>query len=599
MSRSTATPFRLNPDLQSLPADAVRCNGPLLRNPAYWICPNGDFYHKNETTGRLMKLTHTGPNKQYCAFASVKRKLPDGSFKHMKPIAGILQQSTNNRVVVRALVAYYFVKKIKALEGMRADFIDTSNPIISPENLHWVSADQQNKRRMAELQAKTQQHQRVVARATPDDPLSGVEAGSSVSRTIVDISDDVLAEQYVPYLDYFVRKDGREVVRKNADGTFRSIFILISHGYRCMMIHCDGESMRIRMNRLQMLARGIDIEGMVIDHIDGNPANDDISNLEVVDMAENTRRGQSAKPTIRVDPNTGEVLDNIRCVQEWVDQQGDDWNARTLYQHINSGVIYHGSLWYAGHIADAITGGGTAPINRDRALLIVRQRIKNLLDLNEITEEMVPSGHPPTAAMISILDRLDPRGRGDVERALDTTRCAHNSIHDRSGFGCCYVLSYHGSGDNGQLVICLQTLLVFVCSRDNLMNRAKSCPLCTSSHVPGAARMKIDANDPINSIPFYRFNPARQTARNPLPNQFLREYLQVSDLGISSLLPLRKSLFGIPTGNTGNRSKCDGSVFSYCRPVDDMLGDLNIDWILARRLACARAIAVRDFCAGK
>lgn len=63
-------------------------------------------------------------------------------------------------------------------------------------------------------------------------------------------------------------------------------------GYMQVGLHVAGRSVTYRTHRLVYAAfNGPIPEGLVIDHLDGNPANNRLDNLEAVSTAENVRRG--------------------------------------------------------------------------------------------------------------------------------------------------------------------------------------------------------------------------------------------------------------------------------------------------------------------
>lgn len=161
----------------------------------------------------------------------------------------------------------------------------------------------------------------------------------------------------------------------------------------------------------------------------------------------------------------------------------------------------------------------------------------------------------PTEQMMDIMRELDPVGLGNSEMLLRTER----DFQDR--LPCCKLLSYHGRCANSQLVLCLQTLLVFKRSCDNLISSdRRTCPLCVFNR-EAASRLKFMPTDPEMGIPVYRFAPLRMTAKNPDPLSFIQEYTSAEDViraevddvknsaqVLTVMNPLRKFFFNQKTG---------------------------------------------------
>ena len=140
--------------VNQIPSNARQCDGPLLYSMDHWIAPNGDFFSVSPKTGKITQLKPSGPKCQYYSFGGAMHLLDNEETQPMEAIEGIFVRNKGSiRVLIRALVCYYFVKKIDNLIGLRADWINPQDPI-SPENLHWVSKNGQVIRRMGDLRSK-------------------------------------------------------------------------------------------------------------------------------------------------------------------------------------------------------------------------------------------------------------------------------------------------------------------------------------------------------------------------------------------------------------------------------------------------------------
>lgn len=240
----------------------------------------------------------------------------------------------------------------------------------------------------------------------------------------------------------------------------------------------------------------------------------------------------------------------------------------------------------------ATSGSPTAP--EDVATNRVTSAIQAMIADNTIKEAMIPlvNGVPtPNAAMVGILEDLDPRGRGDTGRLQSLrTRIAGD-------YSCCYPLSYFGSTNDFQLVMCLKTLLVFKRSRDNLLNQERiGCPLCVF-RTGANGKCNFTTAGPEMNIPVYRYSPGgKVSAINPTPYRFQQAYatmheLLVGESNVNTVLkPLRNSLCGVamakpyPNGDP-KRAKCKNDIFSFFPPINDRFDESNPHWLLQRRLS--------------
>jgi len=567
-------------NVTQLPANARQCDGPLLYSLNHWVTPNGDFFKVAPKTGRITQLKATGAGRKYYSWGGAQHLLTNGETQPMEAIEGIFVRNKGvTQVLIRALVCYYFVEKIDDPTGLRADLI-IHQEAISPENLHWISKDRQTDIRMVELRAKV----------NPEN----------IHRIVNDPID--LTEEYTEWNGYFIKNDGTRVL-KALDSGMREINIRISSdGYPNVMLRIEGHPNEERMNRLMIKVRGIDITDKVIDHIDGNPLNNRFENLAVVDNAENIRRGGVATEILKIDPTTMKIVERIRCIREYTDAQGEEWDHKALSQRIDAGDIYNNFLWFdtisEGIVYKIIHDDIIVYINRDDIVNDIREKIHDYATSGRIQENMLPLNAQPTAEMETIISELDSRGHGNEEYLNNTNvECQKDNR-----FACCRVLSYFGHSDASQIVLCLKTLVVFMISRDNLINISKSCPLCTNTHESDGKKMVFKG--PEETIPIYSYAPARHSLKNPYPLRFgyrfptwRDAFPEITDQKkmFSAMKPLRKTLFGKTTGNTGNRSKCKGLYYSFYPPRNDHMDETNPNWLLQRRMSCAAIVAMRNY----
>ncbi len=482
--------FRTSVD--RIPEDAVQCTGPMLYSLDHWVCPNGDFY-KIGTTGRITKMTPCAAGKQYYAFAQAKYITDEGNIEDMIPIEGIyIRNKGACRVLIRVLVCYYFVDKIDNMENMRASLINNEAPL-SPDNLHWITSQEQKNKAM------TIQRSRV----DPTNIYREVQAPEDIDT------------EYIEWNNYFIKKDGLRVIKLLSNDNFREITIRTSNdGYRNVIIIVDGKSKSIRVNRLLKLATEGISGGDVVDHVDGNITNNSIDNLETVSHVENVRRGQNSIRIIKVDAETKEIIEYIRCIKEYTDSLNADYDHRALSQRLDTFSPYNGFLWFNESTQDiiyTITDNRISMMDQANSIHIIREKIEDMLITNKLTERMVPSNNHILSNTIDIFDSLDPRGNGKKDMMDDT----NDKI--KSNYPCSRLLSYFGKGDNGQIILCMQTLLTYTRSRDNLLLPDRKCPLCVNCHSETACRMKFNPDGAEASIPIYSFTSSRKTKTNQDP----------------------------------------------------------------------------------
>ncbi|KUF84382.1 hypothetical protein AM587_10003894 [Phytophthora nicotianae] len=269
--------------IEELPADAIPCDGPLMYHQDKHVSPDGRLFTVHPTTGTIEVATPTD-NHQYYAWCNAKQRLSNGSIIDMDKITGFYRLNKGDgRVLIRALVAYYFVERLSDPDGMRAHLIDSNEPI-SPGNLRWVTADEQTRLRMNKLRSK-------------------VGTNKSSDKEDIDLT------AYKEFHGYVVKTDGTEVIKHTKRNGFKNIAIRVgSDGYHNVTLTINRQQKCYRLNRLIAMIHHSESKELssdiVIDHIDGNILNNAFSNLTIVDHVENVRRGNSATNFIKVDPSS-------------------------------------------------------------------------------------------------------------------------------------------------------------------------------------------------------------------------------------------------------------------------------------------------------
>lgn len=576
--------------VNALPTNAIQCIGPLMYDLNRYITPDGKLFHVHPTTNRIKEIHISGQKKW--AWGSAKQKLPDEMIIDMPSIDGFYA-SKNGRATPTALLAYYFIEKINP-EGMRAIVINPEAPI-HMNNIRWGTKQEQD-----------------IVRLNSIRPLVN-------SANIYRITEDVIIEEYTQWLDsnYFVKNDGSRVI-KSMDNAYREISISASaDGYQNVKLHIGGTPKVIRMNRLMAaIHHGLDLESdLVVDHLDGNILNNNPNNLHVVSLQENTRRGNSACPIIKVDPNTMQVVEEIRCIQEYVNDH-PDYSLKTLRRIKNTNEQFDNFYWLDQQLENILYS-----IN-DNTIKFIQLDINNVVQKilgviqkyhsnNTINESMLPIDEngmvEHTKDMIDMVNELDPRGLGreaDIERY-------QNIISGH--LPCSRLVSYHGNVANPQIVICLKTMLLFTRSIDNLNQTSRKCPLCVCNR--GSSRQKFMPTDPEMNIPVYSYNAIGGKRANGDPLAFHNSYLTIydpikEDYSPSKLKSIRQSLFGLTNESTKHwidqTKKLDRTknfpkrvlsmdlYWSFYPPIDGYLSETNSDWLLQRRLNCATMQCLRE-----
>ncbi len=572
--------------VNTLPANAIQCIGPLMYDLKRYISPDGNLFSMHPTTGRIQQITISKQNKW--SWKSAKQLLPDGSTENMESIDGFYE-SSNGRVTITALMAYYFIEKINP-NGMRAIKIDPEGPL-NVTNLQWGTKHEQDCHRLDQARALV----------NPENIYKNAE--------------DVNIDEYIEWNDssYFVKHDGARVLKKINDNKYREIVIReSSDGYMNVTLHIDGNATCIRINRLiANIHHGLDLESdLVVDHKNGNITDNNPSNLEIVTLQENTQRGNSACSVIKVDPNTMKIVEDIRCLKEYTDNNPNQI-LKTIRRIRTTNEIYNNFHWLDKQLIDilyTVDDGIVKFIQMDlnNVLKHIRITIKQYCNNNVITKSIVPIDANGlvlhTDEIIDIVNNLDPRGIGRE----DDMSIIQNFISGH--MPCCRLISYHGNCSNNQLVLCLKTLLIFSRSVDNLNQKNRLCPLCNREGT------QFMPTDPEMGIPVYSYNAAAGKQSNDDPLAFRNSYLTIyepikENYSPSKLKSIRQSLFELANKISGSwvkqtdkltrtkgfpkRVLSDNLYWSFYPPRNGYLSETNPDWLLHRRLRCAVMVSLK------
>ena len=566
------------PFLKAPPSNAIQCNGPLLYSPNRYVDPNGTVYSA-QTEGRYKILKPT--SRGTVSWDTAQQILPDGSIVEMEPInAFYVKNKGENKVHIKGLLAYYFVKKIDPRE-MRTEFIDPGrDPALHASNIKWVDANKQRRVR---------------------SPTKSQPNFVSVFRNI----DEVNFDEYTEWNGYWVKNDGMEVLEM---GNLRVVSMRTgTDGYRNINYRSNGVECNIRINRLiALIHHGPIPDGYVVDHLNGNILDNRPENLEIVTNRENCIRGGNSTQIIKVDPSSMRVVEEIRSIQEYLDEH-PDLVRKTLYSAKAIGDLYAEFRWFDTSLEGSlytIDNDVIVFMSQDNALRIIRERIDTMIESNVIRQDMIPleKGIPVyTPEIMSIVHNLDPRGIGRQDMLQQTDDEAKDIVP------CCRLISFHGTVANPQLVLCLKTLLVFKRSRTNLTNtELRPCPFCVFDRPEEADSYRFGYDDPWAGIPVYTYNHACKSKTNREPLKFIRKYLTIGDIlephnkasaaSIGTMMnSARFSLFQASYGflaksDVPKRAKCrigNEVYLSFFPPVNGLMLEENPDWVLTRRLNCA------------
>lgn len=579
--------------VQELPKNAIPCDGPLMYDMNHYITPDGQLFHVHATTGRI-KIINLSKHYKW-SWSGAKQLLLNGTSIDMESIDGFYAAS-NGRVTPHALMAYYFIKKIDP-SGMRA-INNNPDKKLHIDYIQWVTKQEQDIIRLNQIRTLV----------NPEN--------------IYQYADNVNLDEYTELdkSNYYIKNDGTDVVTITTNDKIRRVSIMIgSDGYSRVNLTINGKRKLIRVNRLvAAIHHGLDIDNslMVVDHKDRNINNNHPHNLEVTTIRENTLRGESSCAIIKVDPSTMIIVEEIRSIQEYCNNN-PEYLYKTLYRIKNTGEPYNGFIWLDKTLEGSLFNHDNGMIKLTKwtinsALSYVQSKIHELTQSHIITEDTIPLNNNGsvifTNEMNTIIDTLDPRGTAGNDKLYKTRSNMNNRISNH--LSCCKIISIHGdSSANAQLVLCVKTMLVFTRSRDNLSLIKRQCPLCNRTNE--ASRQRFNFDDPEMNIPIYSYNPAAGKQANNYPLGFQKQYPNVlagittngESYSPAKLELIRRSLFGLANESSKlwikqakgfpKRKVYKGLYWSFYPPIDDKLNESNPDWLLKRRLNCAAMVQLR------
>lgn len=582
----------------SIPDNAVQCIGPLMYDLNRYITPDGQLFNVHATTGKITKI-NISKQRQW-AWGDAKQLLPDGTITKMPVIEGFYDNQ--GRCTPHTIMAYYFIEKIDPT-GMRAikkyncsKEEDTLNLYIEKlhvNNYFWGTKQEQDKIRLDAIRTLVD----------PDNICK--------FATNVDLS------EYKKWNTYYFKYDGSDVIAHSTTKEMRRIQITVgSDKYHHVVLHINNTPRKLRINRVMAAIHldGFDIDNkdQMIDHIDGNTLNNHPSNLAVVSLQENTRRGGSANPMIKVDPNNMIIVEEIRCVVEYA--ENNNLINKTLLRVSKSGEPYAGFIWLDISLNGTLfskSDSGVITLLGEESYVInyIRSTIDQMYVDGILNEETVPINSDgivlDTPQMANLIKSLDPRGIG-CEATLNEMNAR---IQDH--LPCSRIISIHGSCANKQMVLCLKTMLVYTRSRDNLALSDRKCPLCSIKN-RSKDNVRFQSDAPEMGIPVFSYLPAAGNRAGSNPLGFVKKYLTLNQAiedggrtySMDKLKAMRKSLFGLTNKSSDNWLKQSNGFpkrltyadlyWSFYQPVNDKLNERTADWLLKRRLECAVIVAMRS-----
>lgn len=302
-------------------------------------------------------------------------------------------------------------------------------------------------------------------------------------------------------------------------------------------------------------------------------------------------KSKPEKVVYQVGTTNMQILQEIDNVNQFVSKNAN-FVAKPIYTAAAKCGEYQGYLWLDKSNVDkyyTITNNTVSiTISLSDAMQCVYRQIHDLLTSGAIKENMIKIDADGTTSasddLANILNKLDPRGQGDLAYLGKYTNDLENRMQ------CGYALSFHGNTKTQQMAICLNTLIVFLRSKENLGPKSPACPICQCGE-----RTVFKMDKPECSIPVYKYNTAVATD----PYAFQQEYLTMADILMNNdgtmkpngrlLQFLRESLFGkssgsYPNGEPKRKKVLQSYIFSFYPPRDEYLHEVDPSWFLQRRL---------------
>lgn len=637
--------------VDELPANAIQCNKPLMHSLNRFITPDGKLFCRHLTTNVVTEIKVSKDLKWSWADAQMINS--DGTTDPMKSIEGLY--SKNGKCNPHAVIAYYFLE-VDDLTDMRA-ILTREESKSDTKRISDINADSTLSQKQKTDAIKEIRQEIYIRHLHVDNIRWGTKyeqdcARSSTTRANVDpeniykrVTDLDSLDDYTQVFtsDYYIKNDGKDVIKKISSNEFRQIALRNgSDGYTNVTLHLDastamkllgktidttipdGNRFVVRTNRLMAaLHNGANIADpkVVIDHKNGRIEDNHASNLESVTLQENTRRGRSACTILKVHPTTMIVEETIQCAMAYTEDESNDIIKKTLLRVKNTGEQYNGFIWLdvaLDGILFQINPNGTIKLfqwtDMDYVLKYAQYIIHKLYKDGILNEHMLPLDANgmivPSDEICTILNQLDPRGTGTNAQILNDTN--HRM---QTHIPCCRLVSIHANGNNPHLVVCLKTMIVFARSRENLTTVNRTCPVCTMG-TRTVSKSRFQSTGPEMGIPVYSYNPAAGKRAQDNPLGAVAEYLTINDvLGrmvdtndldkhrADMLSGLRKSLFGLfnkssdhwisLAGNFPKRMVYNDLYWSFYPPINGKLSETNPDWLLTRRLNCIVMVHLR------
>lgn len=446
-----------------IPLDDLKVmNGPLFYLENGFISSDGRIFQKLVSG----MYTERSVCKEQVRLSGMRKIDDNGVVSEMPLIERIFAKS--GRTTITALIGYYWIEK-KTLQ----DIVD--NKLVCAKKLIYNEGEPLNYTCLEWMTKKQQDINR---------GKKNTMNGNGINDKIKQKKELNMFPITNLNMDYFgiindnhrINKQGNMVIEIIGD-KYRTLE-LYKHKDGYINVHIDKPW---RINRLMAeVFIGEIPDGQQVDHIDGNILNNNIDNLEIVSVSENTIRGGTTTTIYKIDPSTKETIQEIRCVREYCEEHYPDnylLMAKQLSQRIDSGEVFEEYIW-----STSKNVSFTIP---EIAKIIQ----KNILSMIYDDETLTDIGITPSETKIGpdydiyeVIKDIDPRGSGK----LNYVNICNNICETTIGNGKCLVcISYHGTADQYQLFICKKTLTVMMISKDNLSNNdgRSLCKVCDFKRV--------------------------------------------------------------------------------------------------------------------
>ena len=416
----------------------------LYFNDELLISNTGKLYDKATNTEIKLSTEKNRVPKTTRIF----KKLENGEYLRM--------HVNGHRYGIHELVAYYWLNNPNNYKDVI--HVNHNNDDNNVTNLQWVSKSDYNKHCAQKRSLKQNEHKE-----------AGTEGNSFINDDFINEFTNLGIINDNDFTNYEISNDGKVIrnISKNnfvrylpdADNRYIAINLQNSINIRkCPYIH------KI-INHVLMNGNYDDI----IDHKDAIPQNNDLSNLEVVTTTENNRRAHG-KPYYKINPDTMEVLDTVRCLPDIYEDNPN--MIREIMGCVDSKTTKDGFQWRR--------------IEDETKTFNIIDNI--IIDISEISIE-----NNNLNKVYEINDNLK--------------RDTHISIE-----------FYYGSTDSLQTFKCHEFDLEFKTSWDNMKSRRK-CNACSTDNKAKIAMKHL--------LPIYKYN--YDIIKRP-GNYIIDEYKNIDDL---------------------------------------------------------------------